>query len=102
MISETGLIKCENGAGLNGVCISDLSFMIQFFATFGIMVAFFVFLPFMLGIFIYLLVKTLRNKPKDSKSTDFFYKKMKNDISNLTSMKDVDSNDNELKESMDD
>lgn len=99
MTSETGLIRCENGAGLNGVCISDTSFMIQFYATLGIMMGFFVLLPFLLGIFIYLLVKMIRSKPKDG---EFDYKKMENDISTVTSMKDVESNDNELKDAIND
>lgn len=102
MTSETGLIRCENGAGLNGVCISDTSFMIQFYATLGIMMGFFVLLPFLLGIFIYLLVKMIRSKPKDSKGGEFDYKKMENDISTVTSMKDVESNDNELKDAIND
>lgn len=63
-------IICLNGAELNGDCISDSFFSVQFFMTLGIMVFFFVLLPILLIVFIVFCVKMCRKDKKSIKKNN--------------------------------
>lgn len=57
-------VKCVNGGGLNGECISDTFFIVQFFITFGLMSVLLGFIPIMIGVFICLSVRFCKNDKK--------------------------------------
>ena len=50
------ILRCVEGGGLNGECISDTFFIINFFITFGLMIFLITVIPVMLGVFIYISV----------------------------------------------
>ena len=58
------LVKCVNGGGLNGECISDTFFIVQFFITFGLMGVLLAIIPIMIGVFICMSVRFCKNDKK--------------------------------------
>lgn len=61
-------IICLNGAELNGDCISDSFFSLQFFMTFGLMAFFFVLVPILLIVFIVFCVIICRKNKEPLKN----------------------------------
>lgn len=81
------ILKCVGGGGLNGECISDTFFIINFFVTFGLMIFLITVIPVMLGVFIYISVRFCKNDKKRNRLSKAF------EMSNQTPLlKDRDDN----------
>ena len=69
---RSALVKCVSGGALNGRCISDTFFIVQFFITFALMGVLLAIIPIMIGVFICMSVRFCRNDRKRIKMSKSF------------------------------